>query len=285
MHLARKRRTESRAPLSENQNPSSVSGLPLQTRNLTVSYGGRSVLRSVSFRLSSGTLTGIVGPNGAGKSTLLRAILGLIPIDTGEIPLFGDRIDKNRSRIAYVPQKQSVDWDFPVTVLDVVQMGRLARQTGWRRLTLWPSVQFGRPNAEDRQAAWDSLKKLGLDQLADRHIRQLSGGQQQRVFLARALCQQADIYLLDEPLTGVDAGTEETIFSLIDQLKKAAKTILLVSHDLSILTRMDQIMLLDRRIVAMGPPQQVATEENLRKTYGGRLSILDEAETELMRMK
>ncbi|MDE0940662.1 MAG: ATP-binding cassette domain-containing protein, partial [Pirellulales bacterium] len=141
------------------------------------------------------------------------------------------------------------------------------------------------PNAEDRQAAWEALEKLGLHQLADRHIRQLSGGQQQRVFLARALCQQADIYLLDEPLTGVDAGTEETIFSLIDQLKKETKTILLVSHDLSILTRLDQIMLLDRRIVAMGPPQQVATEENLRKTYGGRLSLLDEAEAELMRMK
>ena len=258
--------------------PPSTNNVPLQTRNLSVSYAGRSVLRSVSFQLSAGTLTGIVGPNGAGKSTLLRAVLGLIPTDTGEVALFGSSVTKNRPRIGYVPQKQSVDWDFPVTVLDVVRMGRLARKTGWGLL-------FGRPNAEDRQAAWESLEKLGLHQLADRHIRQLSGGQQQRVFLARALCQQADIYLLDEPLTGVDAGTEETIFSLIDQLKKETKTILLVSHDLSILTRLDQIMLLDRRIVAMGPPQQVATEENLRKTYGGRLSLLDEAEAELMRMK
>lgn len=236
------------------------------------------MLRSVSFQLTPGTLTGIVGPNGAGKSTLLRAILGLIHTDAGEVSLFETTVNKNRPRIGYVPQKQSVDWDFPVTVLDVVRMGRLARRTGCGCL-------FGRPDEADRVATWESIKKLGLEQLADRHIRQLSGGQQQRVFLARALCQQADIYLLDEPLTGVDAGTEEMIYTLIDQLKSENKTILLVSHDLSILGRLDQIMLLDRRIVAMGPPQQVATEENLRKTYGGRLSLLDEAEAELMRMR
>ena len=236
------------------------------------------MLRSISFQLKAGTLTGIVGPNGAGKSTLLRSILGLIPVDAGEVDIFGTKIQKNRARIGYVPQKQSVDWDFPVTVLDVVRMGRMGRYTGIRRLV-------GRPDAADRQAAWQALEKLGLCELANRHIRQLSGGQQQRVFLARALCQQADLYLLDEPLTGVDVATEQTIYALIDSLKANGKTILLISHDLSILDRLDQVMLLDRRIVAMGPPKQVATEENLKKTYGGRLSLLDEAELELMRMK
>ena len=228
--------------------------------------------------MASGTLTGIVGPNGAGKSTLLRAILGLIPIDAGQISLCNTSVNDPKSRLGYVPQKQSVDWDFPVTVLDVVRMGRLARHTGVRRL-------WARIDNQDREIAWEAVKQLGLQELADRHIRQLSGGQQQRVFLARALCQQADIYLLDEPLTGVDAGTEEIIYKLMESLKAQNKTILLVSHDLSILNRLDQIMLLDRRIVAMGPPQQVASEENLRRTYGGRLALLDQAEAELMRMR
>ena len=252
--------------------------IALRARNVTVSFAGRSVLRSVSFELASGTLTGIVGPNGAGKSTLLRAILGLIPMDAGQISLSDKSVNDQKKRLGYVPQKQSVDWDFPVTVLDVVRMGRLARHTGMRRL-------WARVDNQDREIAWEAVKQLGLQALADRHIRQLSGGQQQRVFLARALCQQADIYLLDEPLTGVDAGTEEIIYELMESLKLQNKTILLVSHDLSILNRLDQIMLLDRRIVAMGPPQQVASEENLRKTYGGRLALLDQAEAELMRMR
>ena len=236
------------------------------------------MLRSVSFELAPGTLTGIVGPNGAGKSTLLRAVLGLVPIDAGQISLFDTSVNDQKSRLGYVPQKQSVDWDFPVTVLDVVRMGRLARHKGVRRL-------WARLDGQDREIAWEAVKQLGLEELADRHIRQLSGGQQQRVFLARALCQQADIYLLDEPFTGVDAGTEEIIYKLMERLKATNKTILLVSHDLSIMNRLDQIMLLDRRIVALGPPQQVATEENLRKTYGGRLALLDEAEAALMRMR
>jgi len=258
--------------------PSPQQSIALRARNVTVSFAGRSVLRSVSFELATGTLTGIVGPNGAGKSTLLRAILGLVPIDAGQISMFDTRVNDQKSRLGYVPQKQSVDWDFPVTVLDVVRMGRLARHKGVHRL-------WARLDEEDREIAWEAVKQLGLEELADRHIRQLSGGQQQRVFLARALCQQADIYLLDEPFTGVDAGTEEIIYKLMESLKATNKTILLVSHDLSIMNRLDQIMLLDRRIVALGPPQQVATEENLRKTYGGRLALLDEAEAALMRMR
>lgn len=253
--------------------------LPLQVRNLTVSFAGQSVLRSVSFTLASGTLTGIIGPNGAGKSTLLRAILALIRRDAGSVKVFGQDVKHIRPRIAYVPQKQTVDWDFPVTVSDVVLMGRYGRSNHAIGRMLY------RPAARDRQIARDALEKLGMMDLENRHIRQLSGGQQQRVFLARALCQNADILLLDEPLTGVDVATEKTIFSLIDQLTSEGKTVLLVSHDLSILERLDTVMLLDRRIVAIGPPEQVATEDNLRRTYGGRLSLLDQAEAELMKMK
>jgi len=253
--------------------------LPLQVRNLTVSFAARSIIRSVSFSLTAGSLTGIIGPNGAGKSTLLRAILDLIPRDAGSVKIFGQNIKNNRRRIAYVPQKQTVDWDFPVTVLDVVLMGRYGQSNHAIGRMLY------RPAARDRQIARDALEKLGMNDLENRHIRQLSGGQQQRVFLSRALCQNADILLLDEPLTGVDVTTEKTIFSLIEQLTAERKTVLLVSHDLSILERLDTVMLLDRRVVAIGPPEQAATEDNLRRTYGGRLSLLDQAEAELMKMK
>jgi len=256
-----------------------ASELPLQVRNLTASFTGQSVLRSVSFALAPGSLTGIIGPNGAGKSTLLRAILDLIPRDAGSVKIFGQNIKNNRRRIAYVPQKQTVDWDFPVTVSDVVLMGRYGQSNHPIGRILH------RPTASDRQAARDAIKTLGMTEFENRHIRQLSGGQQQRVFLARALCQNADILLLDEPLTGIDVATEKTIFTLIEQLTAERKTVLLVSHDLSILKRLDTVMLLDRRIVAIGPPEQAATEDNLRRTYGGRLSLLDQAEAELMKMK
>ncbi|HJN66584.1 MAG: metal ABC transporter ATP-binding protein [Pirellulales bacterium] len=255
------------------------STIPLHARNLTVSFADRAALRSISFQLQSGTLTGIIGPNGAGKSTLLRALLGLLPLDAGNVKAFGLPVAKNRQRIAYVPQKQTVDWDFPVTVLDVVLMGRYGRSNS----RLWRLLR--RPGETDRLAAEQALAQLGMSDFKDRHIRQLSGGQQQRVFLARALCQEADILLLDEPLTGVDVATEEIIFSLIDKLTAAGKTLLLVSHDLSILDRLHQVMLLNRRIIAIGPPEQAATKNNLRQTYGGRLALLDQAEAALTKMK
>lgn len=246
------------------------SPLPLQATDVTVAYDARPVLRSVSFSLEPGQMLGIVGPNGAGKSTLLKSLLGLINPDFGSVQAFGQPVDDVRARIAYVPQTEGVDWDFPITVREVVLMGRYG-QKGW----------YGRPNRTDRAHAHDALEKVGMVKYEDRHIRQLSGGQQRRVFLARALCQGADLLLLDEPFAGVDAATEKAIFALIDQMAAEGKALLVVNHDLSILNRFDRVLLLNQRVIAFGPPDVVVTEENLRATYGGRLSLLDEADETL----
>jgi len=243
---------------------------PVSVRGLTVSYGDRPVLRSVSLDVPARQVVGVVGPNGAGKSTLFRAILGLIPADSGTVRLFGAPVEEGRARVAYVPQTEAVDWDFPVTVFDVVLMGR------YPRLGLW-----GRPRAADRRAAAEALERVGILEYKNRHIRQLSGGQQQRVFLARALCQEADLLLLDEPFGGVDAATERAIFDLIDRLASDGKTLIVINHDLSVLDRFDLLVLLNQQVIAFGPPAQVATEENMRRTYGGRLTLLDRAEAAL----
>ncbi|MBB6428542.1 metal ABC transporter ATP-binding protein [Algisphaera agarilytica] len=247
-----------------------VSPLPLQATDVTVAYDARPVLRSVSFSLEPGQMLGIVGPNGAGKSTLLKSLLGLIQPDFGQVRVFGEAVDDVRSRIAYVPQTEGVDWDFPITVREVVLMGRYG-QKGW----------FGRPTKEDRERAHIALEKVGMAKFEKRHIRQLSGGQQRRVFLARALCQGAELLLLDEPFAGVDAATEKAIFALIDQMAVEGKALLVVNHDLSILDRFDRVLLLNQRVIAFGSPDVVVTEENLRATYGGRLSLLDEADETL----
>ncbi len=247
-----------------------IAAAPLSVSNLSVSYDGWPVLRSVSFEASAGELIGIVGPNGAGKSTLLKAVLGLIASDQGEVRVFDQPVGRSRRRLAYVPQTEAVDWDFPVTVRDVVMMGRYGH-LGW----------LGRPGHEDRRLADEALALVDMTAFSRRHIRRLSGGQQQRVFLARALCQQADVLLLDEPFAGVDAATEAAIFRLIESLTSAGRTILIVNHDLSVLNRFHRVMLLNQRIMALGPPQEAASEENLRRTYGGRLSILERAEAAL----
>jgi manganese/zinc/iron transport system ATP- binding protein len=248
--------------------------LPLEARDLTVAYESRPVLRSVSFQLEKGHLLGVVGPNGAGKSTLLRSLLGLIRPDYGSVSVFGEPIEKVRPRVAYVPQTEAIDWDFPVTVREVVLMGRQPTK-GW----------FGRPNHDDRERAEAALDRVGMTPFAHRHIRQLSGGQQRRVFLARALCQGADLLLLDEPFAGVDAATEKAIFNLIDQMADEGRSLLIVNHDLSILDRFDRVLLLNQRVVAFGSPQETVTEEKLRATYGGRLSLLDEADRTLAQRK
>ena len=239
----------------------------IHLRDVTVSYQEKPALRSVSMDVPQGEIIGVVGPNGAGKSSLVKTMLGLIQQDAGEILYFGKPIQECRQLVSYVPQTGAVDWDFPVTVLDVVMMGHFGR-LGW----------LGRPGKKHKKAAIDALETVGMAPYRNRHIRQLSGGQQQRVFLARALCQKAEILFLDEPFGGVDASTEKAIFSLMDNLAADGHTLVVVNHDLSVLDRYDQLLLLNQHVIAYGPPREVATEENLRKTYGGHLSLLDKAE-------
>ena len=257
-------------PASASVTKSAAPPLAISVRGLSVSYGQLPVLRSVSFDIARGQLVGVVGPNGAGKSTLLKAMLGLLTPDRGVVCVLGEPVGQCRNRIAYVPQTEGVDWDFPITVRDVVVMGRYGR-LGW----------FGRPNREDRQAAIEALELVAMSAFKDRHIRQLSGGQQKRVFLARALCQRAEVLLLDEPFAGVDAATEQAIFKLIERLVQEGKTLVVVNHDLSVLNRFDQVLLLNQRVVAFGTTERVVTDENLRRTYGGRLTLLDRADAAL----
>ncbi|GBD36926.1 putative ABC transporter ATP-binding protein [bacterium HR36] len=239
----------------------------LDVHDVTVAYGRQPVLWDVDWTLPEPALVAIVGPNGAGKSTLLKAILGLVPLLTGEVRLFGEPIDRVRRRLAYVPQRESVDWDFPATVSDVVLMGTYGR-LGW----------FRRPGRAERQLAQRCIERLGLTGLENRQIGELSGGQQQRVFLARALAQQAELYLMDEPLAGVDAATERIVLSLLQELRQQGRTLIVVHHDLRTVPEwFEQVVLLNMRIIAAGPTREVFTPENLSKTYGGRLVILEQA--------
>jgi manganese/zinc/iron transport system ATP- binding protein len=237
----------------------------LDVHDMTVSYHRKPVLWNVDWTLHEPALVGIVGPNGAGKSTLLKAILGLTPVVSGRVSIFGQPLDKVRDRVAYVPQRESVDWDFPVSVLDVVLMGTYGR-LGWLR----------RPGAPEKSLARECLAKVGLADLEARQIGQLSGGQQQRTFLARALAQQADIVFLDEPFAGIDAASEQAILDLLRGLRDQGKTVCVVHHDLrAVPSYFDHVLLLNVRLLASGPTGEVFTEDNLRKTYGGRLAILD----------
>jgi manganese/zinc/iron transport system ATP- binding protein len=240
---------------------------PVEVHDLTVAYRRKPVLWNIDFTLPEGKLVGLVGPNGAGKSTLIKAIMGLMPLMSGYVKIYGDSLEKKRELIAYVPQRESVDWDFPTDALDVVTMGR------YGKLSL-----FGRPSKRDKEIAMESLRKVGLADFAHRQISQLSGGQQQRVFLARALVQDASIYLMDEPFAGVDAATEKAIIELLKELKDQGKTVFVVHHDLQTVSDyFDLVMLLNMRLVKFGPTEEVFTNENLRLTYGGKLSLLAEA--------
>lgn len=238
----------------------------LEVHDLTVSYSKKPVLWGVDFSLPPGSITGIVGPNGAGKSTLLKAIMGLIPLSSGYVKLFGQPLDSIRNRISYVPQRESVDWDFPVSVLDVVLMGRYEK-VGMLRNT----------GKQDRAVALDCLEKMGMAAFAKRQISQLSGGQQQRVFLARALAQEADMYFMDEPFAGVDAATEQAIVGLLKEMAATRKTIVVVHHDLqSAREYFDWMVLLNMRLIAAGPIHEVFTDELVQQAYGGRLNLLSQ---------
>jgi manganese/zinc/iron transport system ATP- binding protein len=235
---------------------------PMAIEGLTVSYAEKPALFSIDAILPPAQMIAIVGPNGAGKSTLLKAALGIVPRLSGSIKVFGEPIEKVRGRVAYVPQRASVDWDFPARVIDVVMMGQF-RQLGF----------FKFAGAAERRNALACLERVGMSDFAHRQIGQLSGGQQQRVFLARALAQGADLYLLDEPLAGVDAATERTIINVLKSLKDEGKTVIAVHHDLSTVAEyFDHVLLINVRKIAVGPVSSTFTDENLQRTYGGRLS-------------
>jgi manganese/zinc/iron transport system ATP- binding protein len=236
----------------------------LEVHDVTVAFDRKPVLWNIDLMLPQGKLIGIIGPNGAGKSTLIKAVMGLLPLSSGYVKLFDQPIDEVRKRISYVPQRESVDWDFPASVMDIVLMGR------YGKLGL-----FKRPRKADRDVAMDSLRKVGMESFVNRQISQLSGGQQQRTFLARALAQQADIYFMDEPFAGVDAATESAIITLLRQMTESKKTVVVVHHDLqSVPQYFDWVIMLNTRLVAYGPSETTFTQENLQATYGGKLTLL-----------
>src|ERR671919_2104398 len=236
----------------------------IEVADLTVAYGATPVLWDVDLTVPSGVLMAIVGPNGAGKTTLIKAILELVRPAAGSVLIHGRPYEEQRRLVAYVPQRRTVDWDFPTNVLDVVLMGRYGA-LGWLR----------RPGRRDRELALEALEQVGMAQLADRQISQLSGGQQQRVFLARALVQDARVYLMDEPFQGVDATTERAIVELLRRLRAEGKTVVCVHHDLQTVEEyFDWATLLNVRRIASGPVEEVFDEHNLRLTYGGLVSFL-----------
>lgn len=237
---------------------------PIHIEDLTVAYREEPVLWDVDLRVPEGTLMAIVGPNGAGKSTLIKTILGLIQPAAGQVRIYGKSYTEQRSLVAYVPQRGSVDWDFPTNALDVVMMGRYGH-LGWLK----------RPGATERRLALEALTKVGMQDFADRQISQLSGGQQQRVFLARALVQDAQIYLMDEPFQGVDATTEKAIITVLRELRAAGRTVVVVHHDLETVPEyFDHVLLLNVRAIAAGPMAETFTPANLRRAYGGHMDLL-----------
>ncbi len=236
----------------------------LEINDLTVAYQSKPVLWDVDMRVPEGVLMAIVGPNGAGKSTLIKATLDLIPRAAGTASFYGQPYRKARDLVGYVPQRGTVDWDFPTSVLDVVMMG-LYGKLGW----------FKRPGKNEHRLAMVALDQVGISDLADRQISQLSGGQQQRTFLARALVQDAQIYFMDEPFAAVDAVTERAIVALLRELRSRNKTVIVVHHDLQTVTEyFDWVTLLNVAVTASGPAEEVFTEDNLRMTYGGHISFL-----------
>ncbi|WP_372886666.1 metal ABC transporter ATP-binding protein [Shimia sp.] len=249
--------TQGQAPAADKLDDS-----PLAVRGMTVSYGQKPVVFSVDMTVAEGSMTAVIGPNGAGKSTLLKAMLGIVKPLSGQTLVYGRPLAAQRRRIAYVPQRASVDWDFPTRVIDVVLMG-LYRELGLLR----------RLRKAHLDTAMACLDRVGMTDFADRQIGQLSGGQQQRVFLARALAQSADLYLLDEPFAGVDAATEKAIIAVLKGLRHEGKTVVAVHHDLSTVPEyFDHVFMINTRKIAEGSVAEAFTAQNLDKTYGGRLA-------------
>lgn len=246
---------------------------PLVVKHINMRYQHNPVLTDVSFSIPEAKTIAIVGPNGSGKSTLLKGIMGLEPLMSGAAVFFGDSLDKKRLAVAYVPQREESDWDFPINVMDVVLMGRHGQLKFWQR-----------PTSTDKKIAEQALEQVSMLNFKARQINELSGGQQQRVFLARALAQQASLYLMDEPFAGVDVTTEKAIINLFAELKAKNKTIVCVHHDLNTVGEyFDWVILINARLIAVGPAEEVLTVENLNKTYGGRLSLLNDLTERLYR--
>ncbi len=236
----------------------------LEIHDLTVSYERKPVLWDIDLSIPKGSLVGVIGPNGAGKSTLIKAVMGLLPLSSGYVKLMDKTLNEVRDKISYVPQRESVDWDFPISVFEVVLMGRYGKM-GLMRC----------PSKKDKEVALQSLEQVGMSAFASRQISQLSGGQQQRVFLARALAQEADLYLMDEPFVGVDAATESAIITLLREMREEGKTVIVVHHDLqSAADYFDWVVLLNMRLVASGQTKTTLTKDLLEETYGGRLTVL-----------
>lgn len=258
---------EAPQPKPDRVIPTHPDSVPLAIDDLTVAYHTKPVLWDIDLDIPEGKLVGIVGPNGAGKSTLIKACLDLIPKASGRVMVYGKPYQEQRSLVGYVPQRESVDWDYPISALDVVTMGT------YGKIGLFKPVR-----RSHRKLAMQALEHVGIGHLAKRQISQLSGGQQQRVFLARALAQDAKLYFMDEPFAAVDAATEQAIVSLLHELKDQGKTCLVVHHDLSTVPDyFDWVVLLNMRVVKAGPTEEVFTRENLHATYGGKLALLDEA--------
>jgi manganese/zinc/iron transport system ATP- binding protein len=253
--------------LQSSAPPSHPPDVPLAIDDLTVAYDEKPVLWDIDLDIPEGKLVGIIGPNGAGKSTLIKACMDLVPKASGRVEVYGKPYKEHRNLVGYVPQRESVDWDFPVSALDVVAMGTYGK-IGWFR-----------PVARKyKQQAMEALDRVGMAPFAHRQISQLSGGQQQRVFLARALVQDAQLYFMDEPFAAVDASTERAIVTLLHELKDQGKTCLVVHHDLATVKEyFDWVVLLNLRVVASGPTAETFTAEKLKQTYGGKLTVLDQA--------
>lgn len=238
--------------------------LAISIKGLSVSYERKRVLTNIHLAIEKGKVYGVIGPNGAGKSTLFKSTLDMIDINSGTIEVLGGPVDDVRKKIAYVPQRDEVDWDFPATVEDIVLMGRYPHKKLFQRI-----------NKEDRRMALEALEALDIGDLVHRQIGQLSGGQQQRVFIARALCQDAEIFFLDEPFVGVDMLTEEKIITILHKLADEGKTLLVVHHDLSTVEDyFDKVILLNQRLIASGDTKTTFTQENISKAYGAQLTIL-----------
>jgi len=239
----------------------------ITVKNLRVSYHQQLALDTVSVEIPSGKITGIIGPNGSGKTTFLKAILGLISAQQGSVQFLGKPLNEARDQIAYVPQRESVDWDFPASVYDIVSMGRLNPKKWWQKVS-----------AADRVVIDNAIRQVDLVEFQHRQIGQLSGGQQQRVFLARALAQQASVILMDEPFVGVDMASQEAILNVLQQLRDSGKSIVIIHHDLStVATYFDYVLLMDNRLVKAGPTKEILQPEILSQAYGSSIFFQSEA--------